>query len=309
MGKKPVLVVMAAGMGSRYGGLKQIDAMGSCGEAILDYSLYDAHEAGFETAVIIIKKAIEADFMETVGKRLKKCPMEIRYVFQELDKIPAGCTVPAGRTKPWGTSHAVLCAKEAIGDARFAVVNADDYYGKAAYREIYQFLCDAEEQREDTCCMVGYSLGNTISEHGSVTRGLCQVDAHGYLTRIVECRSIEKHGGGLRHSFDGGATWAGIAADTPVSMNMWGLTPAFLQYVEEDFPRFFREEVAFNPEKAEALLPITVGRMLRVQKITVKVLRSHDKWFGVTYAAEKPGVVQALREKTARGEYPDGLWK
>ena len=307
--KKPVLVIMAAGMGSRYGGLKQIDPIGSCGEAILDYSLYDAHEAGFETAVIIIKKAIEKDFMETVGKRLEKCPMEIRYVFQELDHIPAGCTVPAGRTKPWGTSHAVLCAKEAIGDARFAVVNADDYYGKAAYREIYQYLCHVEEQGKDICCMVGYSLGNTVSDHGSVTRGICQVDEDQCLTRIVECRTIEKYAGGIRHSFDGGGTWADIGADTPVSMNMWGLSPAFLQYVEEDFPRFFRKEVAANPEKAETLLPVTVGQMLRENKITVKVLRSHDRWFGVTYAADKPGVVRALQEKTARGEYPDGLWK
>ena len=180
--KKPILVVMAAGMGSRYGGLKQIDPVGSHGEAILDYSLYDAYRAGFETAVIIIKKAIEKDFMETVGKRLEQCPMEIRYAFQELDNIPEGFTVPEGRTKPWGTSHAVFCAMEQIDGAPFAVINADDYYGVSAYKVIFDHL----SQNAQDYCMVGYELGKTVTDHGSVARGVCQVSDEGYLTDVVE---------------------------------------------------------------------------------------------------------------------------
>ena len=307
--EKPVLVVLAAGMGSRYGGLKQIDPVGSCGEAILDYSLYDAHEAGFETAVIIIKDMIKKDFMDTVGKRLEKCPMEIRYAFQELDKIPAGCEIPAERTKPWGTSHAVLCAKEEIGNAPFAVVNADDYYGKQAYRELYHFLCGIADPESTDYCMVGYRLGNTVTDHGSVARGVCSVDENGYLTQVVERTKIEKYEGGIHFTTDDGKTWTDLEADTPVSMNMWGLTPAFLAEVEKDFPRFFREDVPKNPAKAEIFLPMTVGGLLEKKQATVKVLRTADKWFGVTYAADKPQVVAALQEMTARGAYPDGLWK
>ncbi len=309
MATKPILVVMAAGMGSRYGGLKQIDPVGSCGEAILDYSLYDAHEAGFETAVIIIKKMIEKDFMETVGKRLEKCPMEIRYAYQELEKIPAGFTVPEGRTKPWGTSHAVLCAKDVIGDAPFAVVNADDYYGKQAYRELYNYLSGPCGSEKTGYCMVGYRLGNTVTENGSVARGICEVDENGYLTHIVERTRIEKYEGGIHFTADDGATWEDVAAETPVSMNMWGYTPGFLEAVEADFPRFLREEVPANPAKAEMFLPMTIGKMLRENACTVKVLRTADKWFGVTYAADKPVVVEALREMTRQGLYPDGLWK
>ena len=309
MSAKPILVVMAAGMGSRYGGLKQIDPVGSCGEAILDYSLFDAHEAGFETAVIIIKEAIKKDFMDTVGKRLEKCPMEIRYAFQELDKLPAGFTVPEGRTKPWGTSHAVLCAKDVIGDAPFAVVNADDYYGKQAYREIYKYLCTAKDGQKADYCMMGYRLGNTVTDNGSVARGVCNVDENGYLTHIVERTRIEKYAGGIHFTADDGKTWEDLPADTPVSMNMWGYTPGFLAAIEADFPRFLKEEVPANPAKAEMFLPMTIGRMLRAEQVTVKVLRTADRWFGVTYAADKPMVVAALREMTEQGLYPDGLWK
>ena len=301
---KPILVVMAAGMGSRYGGLKQIDPVGSCGEAILDYSLFDAHEAGFETAVIIIKEAIKKDFMDTVGKRLEKCPMEIRYAYQELDKIPSGCEIPEGRTKPWGTSHAVLCAKNEIGDAPFAVVNADDYYGKQAYREIYQFLSNG-----GAYCMVGYRLGNTVTENGSVARGVCNVDANSYLTDIVERTKIETYEGGIHFTTDDGATWEDVAADTPVSMNMWGFPAAFLDAIEADFPRFFREDVPKNPAKAEMFLPMTIGQLLHANACQVKVLRTADKWFGVTYAADKPVVVAALQDMTNKGLYPQGLWK
>ena len=304
---KPILVVLAAGMGSRYGGLKQIDPVGSCGEAILDYSLFDAREAGFETAVIIIKEAIKKDFMDTVGKRLEKCPMEIRYAYQELDKIPAGFTVPEGRTKPWGTSHAVLCAKEVIGNAPFAVINADDYYGKQAFREIYDYL--QADHAENDYCMVGYRLGNTVTEHGSVARGVCNVNAEGYLTHIVERTRIEKYAGGIHFTADDGASWEDLPAETPVSMNMWGLTPEFLDTVQEDFPRFLQEEVSANPAKAEMFLPMTIGRMLKAQTCKVKVLTTADKWYGVTYSADKPVVVAALQEMTDKGLYPNGLWK
>ena len=193
MKKNPVLVVMAAGMGSRYGGLKQIDPVGSQGEAILDYSLFDAHRAGFRTAVIIIKEAIKEDFMATVGKRLERSPLEIRYAYQEVDKIPAPYQVPEGRAKPWGTSHAVLCAKEAVGDAPFAVINADDYYGRSAFRAIYDYLKSAQDGDRYDYCMVGYRLGNTVTENGSVSRGVCATDEKGYLVSVVERTRIEKY--------------------------------------------------------------------------------------------------------------------
>ena len=309
MATKPILVVMAAGMGSRYGGLKQIDPVGSHGEAILDYSLYDAYEAGFETAVIIIKHAIEKDFMETVGQRLKKCPMEIRYAFQELDMVPEGFTIPVCRKKPWGTSHAVLCARDAIGDAPFAVVNADDYYGKSAYRTIYEALCKAADGEKYEYCMVGYLLGNTVTDNGSVARGVCHADENGYLTDVVERTRIEKYDGGIHFTVDGGESWEDLPGDTIVSMNMWGYTPSFLKEAEKRFPRFLAVNVAQNPEKAEFFLPMTVGEMLSEGVARVKVLHSTDKWYGVTYAADKPQVVAAIREKTEQGLYPDGLWK
>ena len=308
MAKKPVLVVMAAGMGSRYGGLKQIDPVGSCGEAILDYSLFDAHEAGFETAVIIIKEAIKKDFMDTVGKRLEKCPMEIRYAYQELDKIPAGFTIPQERTKPWGTSHAVLCAKEQIGDAPFGVINADDYYGKSAFRVLYDYLSNARDTDVYDYCMVGYQLGNTVTENGSVARGVCQTDANGYLTQVVERTKIEKYEGGIHYTEDDGATWTDVAAETPVSMNMWGYTPSFLEEIAARFPQFLSQDVPQNPIKAEFFLPKTVSELLSENKATVKVLHSADKWYGVTYAADKPQVVAALKGMTDQGMYPDGLW-
>ena len=309
MNKKPVLVVMAAGMGSRYGGLKQIDPVGSCGEAILDYSLFDAHEAGFETAVIIIKEAIKKDFMDTVGKRLEGCPMEIRYAYQELDKIPEGFTVPAERTKPWGTSHAVFCALDAIDGAPFAVINADDYYGKSAFKVIYEFLANNQDTDKYNYCMVGYELGKTVTENGSVARGICQTDENNYLVNVVERTKIEQYEGGIHFTEDDGATWTDVAAETPVSMNMWGFTPSFLNEIGATFPQFLQVDVPKNPAKAEFFLPRTVSELLEANKATVKVLRSADKWYGVTYAADKPVVVAALKEMAEQGLYPDGLWK
>ena len=307
MTSKPVLVVMAAGMGSRYGGLKQIDPVGSHGEAILDYSLYDAHEAGFETAVIIIKEAIRADFMDTVGKRLERCPMEIRYAYQEIGKVPDGCTIPDCRTKPWGTGHAVLCAKDVIGDAPFAVINSDDYYGKSAYKTIYDALCKASDGEKYDYCMVGYELGKTVTDHGSVARGVCSTDENGYLTDIHERTRIEVQGDAIRFTEDG-ENWTDLAPDTTVSMNMWGFTPSFLDELETKFAAFMKNAMPANPAKAEFFLPFAVAELLAEGKAAAKVLRSPDKWYGVTYAADKPQVVAALRAMAAEGKYPDGLW-
>ncbi len=310
MAKKPILVVMAAGMGSRYGGLKQIDPVGSCGEAILDFSLFDAHEAGFETAVIIIKEAIREDFMATVGKRLENCPMEIRYAYQEQTKhLTGGVSVPEVRgAKPWGTGHAILCAREEIGDAPFAVINADDYYGKSAFKTVYDALCQAKDGEKADYCMVGYYLGNTVTDHGSVARGVCAVDSQGNLARVDERLRIEKYDGGI-HFTEDGESWTDLPADTLVSMNLWGFTPSFLEELAKGFPVFLENEVPQNPAKKEYLLPTIVSQMLQEGKATVKVLSSADKWYGVTYAADKPTVVAALQEKTRQGLYPNGLWK
>ena len=309
MSKNPVLVVMAAGMGSRYGGLKQIDPVGCQGEAILDFSLFDAYEAGFRTAVIIIKEAIRKDFMETVGKRLEKCPMEIRYAYQEQDKLlPEGMTVPEERgAKPWGTGHAVLCAREEIDGAPFAVINADDYYGKSAYRTIYNALLNAQDTDRANYCMVGYYLRNTVSDHGSVARGVCEVSEDGYLTAIVERLKIEKQPDAIRFTEDG-ETWTELHPDTLVSMNMFGFTPSLLDALAERFPAFLRDELPQNPAKKEFLLPTIVGQLLE-KDAQVKVLSSADKWYGVTYAADKPLVVAALKALTEQGLYPNGLWK
>ena len=307
MSKKPVLVVMAAGMGSRYGGLKQIDPVGNCGEAILDFSIYDAHEAGFETIVIIIKDAIKKDFMEMVDTRLQKAPVEIRYAYQELDKLPEGYTVPEGRTKPWGTSHAVLCAKDAIDGAPFAVINADDYYGKSAYKVMYNALSQMQDDDKFRYCMVGYEVSKTVTENGSVSRGVCYVNEESYLTEVIERTRIEKHPDGIRFTEDG-ENWVDLADDTIVSMNMWGFSPSFLDALEKGFVPFLDNAMKNNPMKGEYYLTVVVQDLLTADKATVKVLTSPDKWYGVTYAADKPVIVAALKEKTDAGLYPYSLW-
>ena len=305
MAKKPVLVVLAAGMGSRYGGLKQIDPVGSRGEAILDYSIYDAYQAGFETTVIIIKDAIRKDFMETVGARLESSPMEIRYAYQELNHLPQGYTIPEGRVKPWGTCHAVLCAKEAIDGAPFAVINADDYYGKAAFQTIYDFL--TTHDAPGSYCMVGFQLSKTVTDHGSVARGVCQTNEAGLLTTVVERTRIEKYDGGIHYTLDG-ENWVDLPEDTIVSMNMWGFQPDFLEEIGNRFPGFLDQALPVNPLKCEYFLPLAVDTLIREDKAAIKVLTSPDKWYGVTYAADKPVVVAALQSMTDEGKYPDGLW-
>ena len=304
MAKKPVLVVMAAGMGSRYGGLKQIDPVGSKGEAILDYSVYDAHQAGFETVVIIIKEAIKNDFLETVGARLKNAPVEIRYAYQELEKLPEGYTIPEGRTKPFGTGHAVLCAKEAIDGAPFAVINADDYYGKSAFKSIYNLLSTNENPWG--YCMVGYELSKTVTENGSVARGICATDENGNLTQVVERTKIVQFEDGIR--YEDGDKWVDVADDTIVSMNMWGFMPSFLEEIEARFVNFLDTTLVANPLKGEYFLPSPVSQLIEEGKASVKVLTSADRWYGVTYADDKPMVMAALKSMQEQGLYPDGLW-
>ena len=304
MAKKPVLVVMAAGMGSRYGGLKQIDPVGSQGEAILDYSIYDAHKAGFETVVIIIKEAIKNDFLETVGARLKNAPVEIRYAYQELEKLPEGYSIPEGRTKPFGTGHAVLCAKEAIDGAPFAVINADDYYGKSAFKSIYNLL--SANENPWGYCMVGYELSKTVTENGSVARGICATDAEGNLAEVVERTKIVQFEDGIR--YEDGDKWVDVADDTIVSMNMWGFMPSFLEEIEARFVNFLNTTLVANPLKGEYFLPSPVSQLIEEGKASVKVLTSADRWYGVTYAADKPVVMAALKGMQEQGLYPDGLW-
>ena len=301
---KPVLVVLAAGMGSRYGGLKQIDALGGNGEAILDYSIYDAYQAGFRTAVILIKEAIREDFMATVGKRLASSPMEIRYAYQELNKLPAGYSVPEGRVKPFGTGHAIICAGEEVGNAPFVVINADDFYGRVAFQKMYEFLSAATDPFG--YCMVGYELGKTVTDNGSVARGVCCTDAQGNLTTITERTRIEKYPGGI-HFTEDGETWTDLPADTTVSMNFMGFMPSFLEEATELFPKALDEILAKNPLKGEYFLPAIVQQMLTEGRATMKVLTSPDKWYGVTYAADKPVVVAALKKMTEDGIYPEKL--
>lgn len=301
---KPVLVVLAAGMGSRYGGLKQIDALGGNGEAILDYSIFDAYQAGFRTAVILIKKAIREDFMATVGKRLASSPMEIRYAYQELNKLPAGYSVPEGRVKPFGTGHAIICAGEEVGNAPFVVINADDFYGRTAFQKMYEFLSAATDPFG--YCMVGYELGKTVTDNGSVARGVCSTDAQGNLTTITERTRIEKYPGGI-HFTEDGETWTDLPADTTVSMNFMGFMPSFLEEATELFPKALDEILAKNPLKGEYFLPAIVQQMLTEGRATMKVLTSPDKWYGVTYAADKPVVVEALKKMTQEGLYPEKL--
>ena len=306
--KKPILVVMAAGMGSRYGGLKQIDPVGANGEAILDYSLFDARRAGFETVVFIIKHEIEEDFLSMVGERVKKSGMEIRYAFQRLDVLPEGYTVPEGRVKPWGTSHAILSAASQI-DAPFAVINADDYYGPEAFKVIFDYLSTHNDDSKYEYAMVGYQLQNTVTDNGHVARGICVTDQEGYLDSVTERTRIEKYEGGIHFTTDDGETWADVPGDTTVSMNLWGFTPSFVQEAQARFAAFLDKALVENPLKGEYFLPSVVSELIAENKARVRVLTSSDKWYGVTYKADKPVVMQAIAEKTAAGLYPAPLWK
>ena len=303
---KPVLVVMAAGMGSRYGGMKQIDPVGPNGQVIMDYSLYDARRAGFETVVFVIKHEIEDAFKAAIGDRVSKV-MQVHYAFQQLDELPAGYTIPEGRAKPWGTCHAVLAAKPFI-DGPFAVVNADDYYGPEAFRVMYEYLSTHSDGELYDYCMVSYLLQNTVSENGSVARGVCQPNPDGTLHSVTERTRIETYAGGIHYTEDGGESWTDLPGETPVSMNLWGFGKSFLEEAYRRFAGWLDENLAKNPLKCEYFLPLVVTELLEEGKARVQLLHSADKWYGVTYREDKPVVVDAIARMTREGLYPEDLW-
>ncbi len=304
--KAPVLVVMAAGMGSRYGGLKQIDPVDENGNIIIHYSLFDAYRAGFRTAVFVIKPELEETFKEVIGPRVPE-KMEIKYVYQVIDDLPEGYTVPEGRTKPWGTAHAALAARKVV-DGPFAIINSDDYYGVGAFKTIYDYLCTHPDTDFYEYTMVGYLLRNTVTENGSVARGVCTSNAEGYLENVVERTKIVKGDVMPRFTEDDGATWTDLPGDTIVSMNMWGFTRSYLDEAEARFPRFLDEAYKTNPMKGEYFLPAVVSQLLEDGKARVRVLSSEDKWYGVTYKEDKPVVVEALARMRREGLYPLNLW-
>ena len=304
---KPVLVVMAAGMGSRFGGLKQLAPIDEKGHVILDYTVYDAHRAGFDTVIFVIKPEIEKDFREKAGDRIAKV-MDVKYVFQRPDDLPEGYTVPEGREKPWGTAQAVLAARDVV-DGPFAVINADDYYGPEGFEEIYNYLIhhpDTPGMYE--YAMVGYLLKNTVTENGSVARGVCTETASGYLHSVVERTKIMKGDRCPMYTEDDGLTWHDLCEDDIVSMNLWGFQKSYLEEAWAGFPAFLDKALAENPLKAEYYLPTVVSNLLSQHKARVKVLRSNDKWYGVTYKEDKPGVEAALADLRAKGLYPEELW-
>lgn len=327
--RKPVLLIMAAGMGSRYGGLKQMDPVDDEGHLIIDFSLYDARLAGFEEVIFVIKRENEELFRERIGNRIEKL-MKVHYVHQELSDLPEGFSVPEGRAKPWGTGHAVLSAIYTINEAPFAVINADDYYGRDAFRLIFEFLSrehsdgrkllkkkehrpdfdeivNALEHEKLHFAMVAYEVGKTVTEHGSVARGVCKVDEHGYLSEIKERTHIEKRENGAAFTEDGGASWNFLPADTPVSMNFWGFTYEMVDALQERFVKFLQDEMPNNPEKAEYFLPFVVEALLLEGKADVEVLHTPDRWHGVTYQADKPAVEEAIRTLKSEGQYPEGF--
>ena len=298
---------MAAGMGSRYGGLKQMDPIGPNGEAIIDYSIYDALRAGFRRVVFVIKHAIEEAFRETVGSRLEE-RIEVTYAFQELDDLPQGYAIPAGREKPWGTTHALLAARHVV-HGPFAAINADDYYGPDAFRSIYEWLSRPRpDDGKAHYAMVGYLIENTLSDNGGVTRGVCETDGKGFLRSVTERSLLERTPSGARYSDDGGRTWRELPAGTPVSMNFWGLDETFLRSAAQDFPRFLDENLPHNPLKCEYLLPTEIDARMRLDAADVRVLHSGDVWYGITYKEDRQTVVDAIARKHAEGLYPAPLW-
>lgn len=306
--EKPVLVVMAAGMGSRYGGLKQIDPVGPNGEVIIDYSIYDAVKAGFEKVIFIIKHEIEKEFHEAIGDRISK-QIQVEYAFQDINNLPQGYTVPQGRTKPWGTTHAIMSISKLV-KGPFAAINADDYYGPHAYKTLYDFLSAPKPQDGKAhYAMVSYHVENTVTDNGTVARGISQADENGFLTAIVERLKVEKTKTGARFTEDDGKNWTDLPAGTLVSMNFWGLDTSFIEAGEARFPAFLDENIPQNPEKCEYLLPYTVDTLIKAGEADVKVLSSTDRWYGVTYKEDKPGVMQAIAQKHAEGLYPTPLWE
>lgn len=303
--RKTTLVVMAAGIGSRFGGgIKQLEPVGPSGEIIMDYSVYDAIQAGFDKVVFIIRKDLEKDFREIIGNRMEKI-VETAYAFQELDDLPAGFQRPEGRTKPWGTGQAILCCKDLVQEP-FAVINADDYYGKEAFVKVHDYLAGEHPAcGKMDFCMAGFQLGNTLSENGGVTRGICSVNEDGHLTKVTETKNIVKTPEGAAVKGEDGRLTS-VAADCPVSMNMWGFTPEIFEVLENGFAEFLKN--LSDPMKGEYLIPTIVDGLIQKQKANVTVLESRDKWFGVTYKEDKPAVVRSFRELIDAGVYREKLF-
>ncbi len=301
---KPTLLVLAAGMGSRYGSLKQMDGVGPHNEAIIDYSVYDAIRAGFGKVVFVIRHTFEKDFREVFSAARFGGRIEVEFVFQELDSLPAGLTLPEGRIKPWGTNHAVMMASGVIREP-FAVINADDFYGAEAFRTMGDYLGGLSDSR-DRYCMVAYDLEKTLSENGTVSRGVCSVDAAGNLAAMVERTQIERLSDGRIVFHDGGADEE-LAADTPVSMNLFGFTPDYFTHSEAFFPEWF--EANCGNLKAECYIPTVVNHLIASGTSTLRVLRSATQWHGVTYKEDKPALMSAIRAMIAAGRYPEKLWE
>lgn len=303
--KEPTLIIMAAGMGSRYGGLKQIDPVSDQGEIILDFSLYDAMMAGFKRVIFVIKEEMEDAFRELIDERAGK-HMEVHYAFQKLDDIPKGFEIPKEREKPWGTAHAVYSCRELI-DGPFAVINADDYYGSGSFQMIYEFL--SENKDDNAFCMVGFRLENTITENGHVARGVCKTTEDKKLTEVIERVKIMRHEGKIACTEDDGETWIELDPKAIVSMNFWGYTKQMLVEIEKNLPLFLKDSIKNNPIKGEYYLPVLTDQLIKENKATVQVLESKDKWYGVTYKEDKTGVVNALQSMKDKGLYPEKLWK
>ena len=301
--KNPELVIMAAGMGSRYGGLKQIDKVDDNGHIIIDYSIYDAIRAGFRDVTFIIKKAIEREFREVMDAHLAGKNINVKYVYQEIDKLPEGYSVPEGRVKPWGTAHALLCCLDTV-DAPFAVINADDYYGAHAFEKIYNFLKNTNDEGKYHYAMVGYRIKNTVTEEGTVSRGVCSIE-NGMLTSVVERTKIGTRNGEIY--FTEGDTDYDLDPETLVSMNLWGFTPSYLRECAKRFPAFLDENLPKNPEKCEFFLPSVVSELVEEGLADVRVLDNEDKWYGVTYKEDKPAVIEAFRQLTRDGVYPENF--
>ncbi len=298
---KPTLLVLAAGMGSRYGGNKQLDQVGPSGETIIDYSIYDAKRAGFGKVVFVIRRDIEEQFRETFVKRLKDV-IEIDYVFQDLGNLPTGFVVPEERQKPWGTSHAILVTEPKIHEP-FGVINADDYYGVDSFKVLYKFL--TEDKDDKNFCIVGYRLGNTLSDHGHVNRGICKVSDDGFLVNIVETRQLEKRPDGV-FAPDGAGGYNQYTGDEIVSMNLFGFKPSCYKYLNMEFSNFLKERM--SDPKAELDIPTSLDKFVKNGEITIKILRSDSNWFGVTYREDKPFVVESIRKMVDAGIYPEKLF-
>ncbi len=303
---QPVLIIMAAGMGSRFGRLKQIESVTSQNEKIIDFSIYDAMRAGFRRVIFVIKQEIEQDFRQAIGDRISR-HITVDYAFQRQDDLPAGVTAPAGRVKPYGTGHAILAARQLI-DAPFAVINADDYYGPGAFQLVYDHLCAISSGQAASHVMIAYRLDQTISEHGSVSRGICQIDSDGYLASIVERTRIEHRGAGLAYLADDGQTWQPIPDDTRVSMNIWGFSAGFLSFLAAEFARFCTDQLPENPVKAEFYLNAVVNSLILRGLARVKIATTPDIWYGITYPEDKDKVSQAFRMMKENGLYPERLW-